>query len=78
MEEEDYIELDSLLSKLRVICLKELGTLNKSMLTSGEEYLPVHTNIRETYEKYLKTIRNIDAIRKMIPLQTEDGLINVN
>lgn len=51
MEEKDYSELNILLSKLRVQCLKNLD--NKIS--------------RKKREKSLKTVRNIDNIRKNIP-----------
>ena len=60
MEEKDYIELQTLLSKLRVECLKELG--NKEASTTDRQ-------------KSIKLIRNIDRIRDNTPLKTEDGKI---
>lgn len=60
MEEQDYIELNTLLAKLRVYCLKEIG--NPEITTSGRE-------------QNLKLVRNIDNIRKYAPLKVGEGTI---
>ena len=52
MEEQDYIELNTLLAKLRVVCFKEIGNLET---TTPER------------ERNLKLVRNIDNIRRQIP-----------
>lgn len=60
MEEQDYIELNTLLAKLRVFCLKEIGdpeTISKSR------------------EEKFRLIRNIDNIRNKMPLIIGDGSI---
>ena len=62
MEEQDYIELDVLLAKLRVFCLKEIG--NPDISTSARE-------------GNFKLIRNIDNIRNYIPLKLEDGVVGI-
>ncbi len=49
MNEEDYISLQTLLSKLRIAVMKEMGDSNTS------------TRVRE---KDLKIIRNIDCLKK--------------
>ena len=58
MEEKDYIELQTLLAKLRVICLKEIGN---HYLDSKER------------EKQFKLVRNIDNIRTKMPLNLDIG-----
>lgn len=58
MEEQDYIELNTLLAKLRVNCLKAIGNPK------------VDSKIRE---KNYKIIRNIDNIRNYMPLIIRDG-----
>lgn len=58
MEEKDYIELQMLLAKLRVICLKEIGNQD---LDAKER------------EKQFKLVRNIDNIRTKMPLKLETG-----
>ena len=58
MEEKDYIELQTLLAKLRVICLKEIGN---QYLDSKER------------EKQFKLVRNIDNIRTKMPLNLDIG-----
>ena len=60
MEEQDYMELQILLSKLRVECLKELGNKESNSTNRG---------------KAIKLIRNIDKIKANAPLKTEDGKI---
>lgn len=55
MEEKEYIELQTLLAKLRVICLKEIG--NKDL-------------DEKEREKQFKLVRNIDSIRTKMPLKT--------
>lgn len=62
MEEHEYIELQTLLAKLRVVCLKEIG--NPDIDTSERE----HT---------FKLIRNIDNIRKQMPLKVGEGTISM-
>lgn len=64
MEEKDYIELQMLLAKLRVICLKEIG--NKDLDPKERE-------------KQFKLVRSIDNIRTKMPLNldTENNQTNV-
>ena len=62
MEEKEYIELNTLLAKLRVICLKEIGMPE---LTASDR------------EKNYKLVRNIDYIRKKMPLKVGEGKISV-
>lgn len=62
MEENDYIELNTLLAKLRVNCLKEIGNPD------------IDYKIRE---KNYKLIRNIDNIRNYMPLKLEDGVVGI-
>lgn len=58
MEEKDYVELQMLLAKLRVICLKEMG----------------NPNIEEKErEKQIKLVRSIDNIRTKMPLNLDIG-----
>lgn len=51
MEEQEYIELNTLLAKLRVNCLKTIGDRNTK------------TTARE---KNYKLVRNIDNIKRQI------------
>ena len=62
MEEQDYIELNTLLARLRVNCLKNLS--------NEIEF--------KQRERSLKLIRNIDNIRNNMPLKVEEGTIFVN
>lgn len=61
MEEQDYIELNTLLARLRVNCLKNLSNEIESTQR----------------ERSLKLIRNIDNIRNNMPLKVEEGTIFV-
>ena len=49
MEENDYVELNTLLAKLRVVCFRNIGNPD----TSTKEI-----------ERNLKLVRNIDNIRR--------------
>ncbi|MBQ8299494.1 MAG: hypothetical protein IJX99_06500 [Clostridia bacterium] len=53
MEEKEYIELQNLLIKYRVNCMKNFGNMSIS---------------REAREKAVKQVRHIDAIRKDMTL----------
>ena len=53
MSENDYIELQNLLTKLRVILLKEISDSNLKM---------------KYRDKNLKMVRSIDNLRKNTPL----------
>ena len=53
MEEEEYIQLQHLLTKYRVFCLKMYGNMN------------VMSNIRESYRGQ---IRSIDNLRAKMPV----------
>ena len=68
MEEQDYIKLDELLAKVRVVCLKSLS--------QNEQYAEnknAMKMIRKENEKNLKIIRNINYIRTNMPLQIDEG-----
>lgn len=60
MNEQDYVELNTLLAKLRIICFKEIGNPN--------------TDVKER-EKNYKLVRNIDNIRKQMPLKIEENIV---
>lgn len=60
MEEQDYIELQTLLAKLRVSCLKEIGNPE---IESSER------------ERNFKMIRYIDHVRNGMPLKLKEGTI---
>ncbi len=62
MDEQDYVDLQTLLAKLRVICLKEVG--NPDISTTDRE-------------RNFKLIRNIDNIRNKMPLKAGDGIIEL-
>lgn len=58
MEEEEYIQLQHLLTKYRVFCLKMYGNMN------------VMSNIRESYRGQIRSIDNLRA--KMPVIQKGD------
>ncbi len=60
MEEEDYIQLQTLLAKFRVAAMKEYGSENTST---------------KTKEKDLKIIRKIDYLRNNTILNLYGGTI---
>lgn len=62
MNEEDYINLQTLLAKFRVVAMKEYGNLDAS------------TKVRE---KNLKIIRSIDYLRNNTTLNLYDGGIDM-
>ena len=74
MDEKDYIELNTLLAKLRVICLKNMSTLDE---TNNYDNLRVAGVIRNERERNLHLVRNIDNIRKQIPLKVGNGTISI-
>ena len=60
MNEQDYVELNTLLAKLRIICFKEIGNPNTDV---------------KVREKNYKLVRNIDNIRKQMPLKIEENIV---
>ena len=62
MEEQDYIELNTLLAKLRVVCFKEIG--NPETTTPERE-------------RNFKLIRNIDNIRRQMPLKVGESTVSI-
>ena len=72
MEEQDYIDLDILLAKLRVICLKNLS--QNDQYTENKEIVEIR---RKENERNLKIIRNINYIRTTMPLQIDNGAISI-
>lgn len=72
MEEQDYIELDILLAKLRVVCLKNIS--QNDGYTSDNELMEIR---RKDNAINLKIIRNINYIRTNMPLRLNDGTISI-
>lgn len=58
MEEADYIQLNTLLAKFRVVEMKEYGAKDKP---------------QKVREKSLKIIRNIDFLRNNTPINLYGG-----
>lgn len=72
MEEQDYIELDVLLAKLRVVCMKNLS--QDEHYVDDREIMEMR---RKESERNLKIIRNINYIRTNMPLQIGEGTISI-
>lgn len=62
MEEQDYIELNTLLAKLRVVCFKEIGN--------------PETDTKDR-ERNFKLVQSIDSIRRQMPLKVGEGTISM-
>ena len=63
MEEQDYIELNTLLSKLRVICMKNMGEIDANLNADNMRIS------RRKREENVSMIRSIDNIKRFMPLQ---------
>lgn len=72
MEEQEYIELNTLLAKLRVNCLKSINELDNIV---EDEYI-MRLRRREK-QRNIYLVRNIDNIRKQMPLKVRKGTITV-
>lgn len=66
MEEQDYIELNTLLTKLRVICMKNMGELDVNL---NADNMRISRKIRE---ENVSMIRSIDNIKRLMPLRMEE------
>lgn len=75
MEEQDYITLNTLLIKLRVICLKDMSVLDSEIFENMNNDNIMRIN-RKQRDRTINMIRNIDNIRKQIPLKVENGIIS--
>ena len=71
MEEQDYIELNTLLSKLRVVCLKNTVEIDKKIC---ENNMIIS---RKERERNINLVRNIDNIRRQMPLKVGEGTISL-
>ncbi len=71
MEEQDYIELNTLLAKLRVVCLKNTVEIDKQIC---ENNMIIS---RKERERNINLVRNIDNIRKQMPLKVGEGTISL-
>lgn len=65
MEEQDYIELNTLLTKLRVICMKNMGELDVNL---NADNMRISRKIRE---ENVSMIRSIDNIKRLMPLRID-------
>lgn len=71
MEEQDYIELNTLLAKLRVVCLKNTVEIDKKIC---ENNMIIS---RKERERNINLVRNIDNIRRQMPLKVGEGTISL-
>lgn len=67
MEEQDYVELNTLLTKLRVICMKSMGEIDNNL---NADNMRVSRKIRA---ENVSMIRSIDNIKRLMPLRIEEG-----
>ena len=65
VEEQDYIELNTLLTKLRVICMKNMGELDVNL---NADNMRISRKIRE---ENVSMIRSIDNIKRLMPLRID-------
>lgn len=63
MEEQDYIELNTLLTKLRVVCLKTMIEIDANM---NEDNMRISRKIRQ---ENVSMVRSIDRIKRLMPLR---------
>ena len=71
MEEQDYIELNTLLAKLRVVWLTNTVEIDKKICESNMIIS------RKERERNINLVRNIDNIRKQMPLKVGEGTISL-
>ena len=72
MEADEYIELNTLLAKLRVVCLKNIAEIEDE----NKEINMAWT--RREREKNMGLIKSIDKIRKQMPLKFKEHEISIN
>ena len=72
MEEQDYIELNTLLAKLRVVCLKNAVELDE--IVEDNAIMKIR---RKEKQRNLYLVRNIDNIRKQMPLKIKESTISI-
>lgn len=77
MEEQDYIELNTLLAKLRVVCLKNMTELDQRLLNSNPDNSAYEQINRRERERNINLVRNIDNIRRQMPLKVGEGTISL-
>lgn len=66
MEEQDYIELNTLLTKLRIVCLKAIGEIDGNLNADNMRIS------RRTREENVRMVRSIDNIKRFMPLKIEE------
>ncbi len=63
MDEQEYIELNTLLTKLRVVCLKTMIEIDANM---NEDNMRISRKIRQ---ENVSMVRSIDRIKRLMPLR---------
>lgn len=66
MDEQEYIELNTLLTKLRVTCMKSMGEIDANL---NADNMRISRRIRE---ENVSMIRSIDNIKRFMPLKIEE------
>ena len=77
MEEQDYIELNTLLAKLRVVCLKNMTELDQKLWNSNPDNSAYEHINRKERERNINLVRNIDNIRRQMPLKVGEETISL-
>ena len=77
MEEQDYIELNTLLAKLRVVCLKDMTELDQKLWNSNPDDSAYKYRNRRERERNINLVRNIDNIRRQMPLKVGEETISL-
>ena len=72
MEEQDYIELNTLLTKLRIVCMKTMGEIDTNL---NADNMRISRRMRE---ENVSMIRSIDNIKKLMPLKVEKRRENMS
>lgn len=63
MDEQEYIELNTLLTKLRVVCLKTMVEVDSNL---NEDNMRISRKIRQ---ENVSMVRSIDNIKRLMPLK---------
>ena len=71
MDKQEYIELNTLLTKLRVICMKSMGEIDTNL---NADNMRISRRMRE---ENVSMIRSIDNIKRFMPLKREENSMSL-
>ncbi len=74
MNEQDYIQLNTLLAKLRVECLRNLSETGKISDIEKVNGIETRRIVRNNRDINSKLVRSIDNIRKYTPVIINDEI----